>query len=207
MRGTNQDLHGNVPDACAAAMLIIDMISDFSFAGGSALAERGLPVARRLAEFKRRARAAGVPVIYVNDNYGRWRSNFGQQLAHTLDGTPGRAIAEALRPDDEDYFVLKPKHSGFYYTPLSLLLGYLGVDTLIVTGTRTESCVFFTANDAYMQEFALIVPPDGAVTFEDRDHEEALRLMGRDMKAELTPLAAIDLEKLGRTEKGGASGR
>lgn len=198
MRGKNEDLHGSVPDACAAAVLIIDMISDFAFEGGAALAERGLPVAERLADFKRRARQAGVPVIYVNDNYGRWRSDFSQQLAHTLDDTRGKAIAEALRPDEDDYFVLKPKHSGFYYTPLSLLLGYLGVRTLIVTGTRTESCIFFTANDAYMQEFALIVPPDGAMTFEDRDHEEALRLMQRDMKAELTPLSAIDLARLCR---------
>ena len=195
------DMNGSAPDASAVAMLIIDMISDFDFEGGEALASKAEALADRLAESKRRARAAGVPVIYVNDNHGRWRSDFRQQVEHVLDGTRGRSIAERLKPAADDYFVLKPKHSGFYYTPLALLLGYLQARTLVVTGVRTESCVLFTANDAYMLEFDLVVPPDGAVTFEDADHDAALRLIERDMKATLTPVEAIDWAALMRKKE------
>lgn len=197
MPNQNPDLHGNVPDSCTVALLIIDMISDFAFEGGDTLLEAALPVAERLAVLKRRARAAAVPVVYVNDNYGKWRSDFKQQVDHVLDGTPGRAIAELLHPDEADYFVLKPKHSGFYATPLGLLLEYLGAKTLVLTGVRTESCVLFTANDAYMREYGLVVPPDGVATF-NADHETALRVMKRDMGARLTPCAQLDFDSLRR---------
>jgi nicotinamidase-related amidase len=195
MPNQNPDLHGNVPDQCTVALLIIDMISDFAFEGGDTLLEAALPVAERLAELKRRARSAEVPVVYVNDNYGKWRSDFKQQVDHVLDGTPGQAIATLLHPESDDYFVLKPKHSGFYATPLGLLLEYLGAKTLVLTGVRTESCVLFTANDAYMREYRLVVPPDGAATF-NADHATALRVMKRDMGARLTPCAEIDFAAL-----------
>jgi nicotinamidase-related amidase len=178
------------------ALLVIDMISDMRFPGGEELLEPALAVAERVAALKRRAREAGVPTIYVNDNYGQWRSDFRQLLAHVLDGTPGRAIAELLRPEDDDYFVLKPKHSGFYATPLELLLSYLGARTLILTGVCTEACVYFTAEEAYVREFGLVVPPDGVASFCQGDHEAAIGMMGRLMKAKLTPTGAIDLAAL-----------
>ncbi|MFN3428432.1 MAG: cysteine hydrolase family protein [Candidatus Sericytochromatia bacterium] len=193
MPNQNPDLHGNVPDQCTVALLIIDMISDFAFEGGDRLLAATLPVAE--AGLKRRARAAEVPVVYVNDNYGKWRSDFQQQVNHVLADTPGRPVAERLRPDPDDYFVLKPKHSGFYATPLGLLLDYLGAKTLVLTGVRTESCVLFTANDAYMREFHLVVPPDGVATFNE-DHETALRVMERDMGARLLPCAHVDFDAL-----------
>ena len=197
MPNQNPDLHGNVPDSCTVALLIIDMISDFAFEGGDMLLQSARPVAERLAALKRRARAAAVPVIYVNDNYGKWRSDFKQQVDHVLAGTPGQPVAELLQPDADDYFVLKPKHSGFYATPLGLLLEYLGAKTLVLTGVRTESCVLFTASDANMREYDLVVPPDGAATF-NADHETALRVMERDMGARLTPCAELDFDALRR---------
>jgi nicotinamidase-related amidase len=196
MRGKNPDLHGNVPDTCAAALLIIDMISDLDFPGGSELREHALAAAGRIAALKARAHEAGVPVLYVNDNFGRWRSDFRQLVAHALDDTPGTAIARRLAPGPEDYFVLKPKHSGFYATPLELLLSYLGARTLILTGVCTEACVYFTAEEAYVREFGLVVPPDGVASFCQGDHEAAIGMMGRLMKAKLTPTGAIDLAAL-----------
>src|SRR3979411_1651678 len=114
MPAKNPDLHGNVPDQCSVALVLIDVINDMEFETGSALFENALPAAKKLAKLARRARNAGVPVIYVNDNFGKWRSDFRQQLGHVLDdGVRGQQIAELIRPDKEDYLVLKEKHSGF----------------------------------------------------------------------------------------------
>src|SRR5688572_21140996 len=111
----NEDLHGNAPDKSKVALLIIDMICDFEFSGGDRLCANAAPISKNIASLKKRAKKAGVPVIYVNDNFGKWQSDFKKLLRHSLsESSRGRSIAEKLKPDDEDYFVLKPKHSGFY---------------------------------------------------------------------------------------------
>src|SRR4051812_27588198 len=119
MPNQNPDLHGNAPDKSAAALLLIDVINDLEFEEAEQMLPRALAMARRLAELKKRAKAAGIPVIYANDNFGRWQSNFNAQVEHCLgDGCRGRPLVELLRPEEDDYFVLKPKHSGFYSTTL-----------------------------------------------------------------------------------------
>ena len=111
----SKDLHGNAPDKSNVALLLIDIISDFEFEDGEKLFRYALPMARRIADLKKKAKRAGVPVIYVNDNFGKWQSNFRFLLDHALDKkVRGSKIAELLKPDESDYFVLKPKHSGFY---------------------------------------------------------------------------------------------
>lgn len=116
----NEDLHGSAPDKSKVALLIIDMICDFEFEDGEKLYAQTEPMIENLVEFKRRARAAGVPAIYVNDNFGRWQSDFKKLLAHSQDESRrGSKIANLLAPDEDDYFVLKPKHSGFYSTTVS----------------------------------------------------------------------------------------
>jgi nicotinamidase-related amidase len=192
MRQKNKDLHGNAPDQCRAALLVVDMFNDFEFPEGEILLDVALPVARRVARLADRARASGVPVIFANDNYGRWRSDLDQQLEHVLDGSPGAPIARLLAPRPEDYYVIKPKHSGFYETTLGLLLGHLGAETLVITGVCTEACVLFTANDAYMRDFELVVPPDGVASFCADEHDAALRMMERLLKAALIPCEDID---------------
>src|SRR5207247_3704918 len=100
-----------------------------------------------------RAKLSGIPAIYVNDNFGKWRSDFKNLVAHVIDDqTRGRAIAELLRPEDDDYFVLKPKHSGFFSTSLGLLLRRLGSETLILAGWAGDICILFTASDAHMRD-------------------------------------------------------
>src|SRR5262245_41448771 len=110
MPARNEDLHGNVPDKAEVALLLIDVINDLDFDAGDQLLKFALPMADTLAQLKRRAKAAGLPVVYVNDNFGRWRSDFNSQVEHCLrDGTRGRPIVERLRPEEDDYFILKPK--------------------------------------------------------------------------------------------------
>jgi nicotinamidase-related amidase len=188
MPARNKDLHGNVPDKSDVALLLIDVINDLEFSEAEQLLQHALPMAQRLSALKQRAKEASVPVIYVNDNFGRWQSDFNKQVDHCLhDNVRGRPIAELLRPGEDDYFVLKPKNSGFYSTTLDILLDYLEVKTLILTGIAGNNCVLFTANDAYMRDFRLIVPPDCVASNSENENRAALDQMGRLLKAEIKP--------------------
>ena len=132
---------------------LIDVINDLDFPEGDQLLTHALPAAKKIRALKRRARTARVPVIYVNDNFGRWRSNFAAQVAHCLnENCRGLPIAQLLKPDESDYFVLKAKHSGSYCTALELLLSYLGVTSVIIAGFAGNNCVLFTANDAFLRD-------------------------------------------------------
>ena len=193
----NNDLHGNVPDQCTVALILIDVINDMEFSNGEELLENALPAARKLAALKSRARRAEVPVIYVNDNFGKWRSDFRQQLGHVLEeGVRGEPVAELLRPDKDDYFVLKAKHSGFYHTQLDLLLDYLQVKTVVLAGFTTDICVLFTAADAYMRDLHIIIPEDCSAAPSVEDHEHALEHMGRVLDAKIVMSDDIDFEEL-----------
>jgi nicotinamidase-related amidase len=196
MSRRNADLHGNAPDKSAIAMLLIDVINDFEFVDGETLLAQALPVARHIAELKQRAKQAGVPVIYVNDNFGKWQSDFRKLLEHCLnDRVRGKAIVETLKPDDDDYFVLKPKQSGFHSTTLTTLLDYLQVTTLILTGVTADICVLFTANDAYMRDYDLLVPADCVASVSPDDNRRALEYMQRVLKADIRPCREISFAR------------
>lgn len=197
MPAKNPDLHGNVPDQCSVALVLIDVINDMEFETGPALFENALPAAKKLAKLRRRARDAGIPVIYVNDNFGKWRSDFRQQLGHVLeDGVRGEPIAKMLRPDDDDYLVLKAKHSGFYHTQLDLLVDYLRVRTLVIAGFTTDICVLFTASDAYLRDLEIVVPPDCSASDSVEHHERALEHMERVLHVKAIQSTEIDFAEL-----------
>jgi nicotinamidase-related amidase len=190
-------LHGNAPDESRVALLVIDMINAFDFEGAEALLPRALSAAKAIAALAGRARGAGVPVVYVNDNFGRWRSDFRSILDHALaDGCAGKPIAELLRPAQADYFVLKPKHSGFQFTTLDVLLEHLGAQTLILTGVAGNFCVLFTAHDAYMRDYRLVVPSDCVASQSEADDRYALEHMAKVTKADIRPSAEIELRRL-----------
>jgi nicotinamidase-related amidase len=200
----NPDLHGNVPDKAEVALLLIDLINDLEFPEGNQLLRFVGPMADRVARLKERSGRAGIPAIYVNDKFGRWRSNFQAQIEHCLsDQVRGRVLAERLRPEQEDYFVLKPKHSGFFSTSLDILLDYLQVHTLILTGIAGNICVLFTANDAYMRDFRLCVPADCVASNTEEENRHALDEMRRVLKAEIRPSDELDLEALKHSATGG----
>ena len=193
----NQDLHGNAPDKSDTVLLIIDVLNDLEFEGGEELLESALPMARALAALKKRAKQARIPVVYVNDNFGKWRSDFRQQLDHCLnDDVRGRPVVEMLVPDEEDYFVLKPKHSGFYNTTLPVLLKYLEATKVVVTGIATDNCVLFTAGDAYLRDMEVIVPEDCSAAIDPARHVAALDQMRGTLKADTRSSTELDLEAL-----------
>lgn len=167
------------------ALLLIDFINDLAFEEGPRLLEHARPAARCARQLKDRFKQAGLPVVYVNDNFGHWRSNFPEVIRHCAqDRCPGRELVESLPPDDDDYFVLKPLHSGFYSTTLEVLLNHLKVDTLVLTGVSTDVCVLFTANDAYMRNFRLYVPRDCVAAVDRADHDYVLGYMERVLKVD-----------------------
>lgn len=158
-----------------AALLLVDVINHFEFPDGEEILNRALPIAAPLARLKKRVRAAGVPTIYVNDNFGQWRSDARKLLQYCLrPESPSLHFVEQLQPDDEDYFVLKPMHSAFYQTPLDLLLRELGASSLILSGLATNSCILCTAHDANMRHFKVIVPRDCCAARSAREHSQAL---------------------------------
>jgi nicotinamidase-related amidase len=193
----SEDLYGNAPDESRVALLLIDVINDLEFEGGNELFRTALAAADNIAQLRKRATRAGIPVIYVNDNFGRWRSDFKRIVTHCLeDDVRGRPIAELLSPGDDDYFVLKPKHSGFFSTTLDLLLEYLGVRRLLLTGFAGNNCVLFTANDAYMRDYELFVPADCIASIDPRENEYALQQMKTVLKADIRPSVEIDFSVL-----------
>lgn len=199
MAQKNENLHGNAPDKSAAALLLIDVINDLGFPEGDQLFTHFEPAATRILELKRRAKEAKIPVIYVNDNFGRWRSDFHAQVEHCLnDGVRGEPIAKLLRPEPDDYFVLKPKHSGFFSTTLDILLDYLEVQVVIITGVAGNNCVLFTANDAYMRDFEVVVPSDCVASNTKEENRAALHQIEKMLKADIRPSVELDLKSLAK---------
>ena len=197
MARASHDLHGSAPDKSGAALLLIDVINDFDFPEGDQLLQLAQPVGRNIAELKKRAKDAGIPCIYVNDNFGKWQSDFNKIVEHcTADDEKGKDFVKQLVPDKDDYFVLKPKHSGFYSTTLDLLLTHLSAKNLILTGIAGNNCVLFTANDAYMRDFKVFVPEDCVVSNSEEENRYALKQMQTVLKADTSPAAQLDLKAL-----------
>jgi nicotinamidase-related amidase len=196
MPAQNPDLHGNVPEQCSVALLLIDVINDLEFPEGDQILPFALKMARCAAALKKRTASAGIPAVYVNDNFGRWRSDFHVQVDHCLTDVRGKPLAELLRPSEHDYFVLKPKHSGFFSTTLEILLAYLEVEILILTGLTANNCVLFTANDAYMRDYRLIVPSDCVASVSEVDTQNGLQQMRDVLKADTRPSSELAIEEL-----------
>jgi len=189
------NFHGQRVKSCALALLMIDVINDLDFPESDQLLRYALPMAERLLELKRKVKQLGIPVIYVNDNFGRWQSNLPKLVEHCLNGSKGQALVELLQPDDDDYFIVKPRHSGFFGTSLNLLLEDLEVETLILTGVAGNICVLLTANDAYLRDYKLIVPRDCIASNTKEENLTALKQIEKILKAETSPSSELQLEK------------
>ena len=187
----------NVRHKSRVALLLVDVINHFEFPDGKNILTQTLAIAPSLARLKKRARAAGVPTIYVNDNFGQWRSDARKLLQYCLrPEAPGLHFVEQLQPDDDDYFVLKPMHSAFYQTPLDALLRELGASSLILSGLATNSCILCTAHDANMRNLKIIVPGDCCAARTAREHRQALEHIGARADAKIISSSSLRLGAL-----------
>jgi nicotinamidase-related amidase len=185
-----------------AAVLLIDVINDFDFSEADSLLAQAIPAARAIRKLRGDAQKLDVPVVYVNDNFGLWHSERAKIVEHCRRaGSKGREVVDILAPEPDDYFVIKPRHSGFYATNLPVLLPHLKARRLVVTGFATDICVLFTANDAYMRNYALWVPTDCTAASTRERTGEAIELMAKVVKAETRPTGELPLADWLRTAK------
>lgn len=188
-------------ERCSVALILIDVINGFDFEGSEKLASDALEAAPRILALRRAAHAARVPVIYVNDNFGRWRSDFHAIVAACADpGQPGSSVSRLLAPEERDYFVLKPRHSAFYCTALELLLERLGVRTLVLVGFATNICVLYTASDAHMRGYQVVVPSDCTASNTDELTRHALEHMRLVSGAHIVESRSLSFEELAGRE-------
>jgi nicotinamidase-related amidase len=177
------------------ALLLIDVLTTFQFPGGDAILRRAFAMRDALVKLKIRARSLGIPVLYVNDNFGDWRSEKEVLMGRCLEAKGGQFVRPLL-PDSEDYFVLKPMHSGFYMTPLEVLLQHLQVETLILTGLTSNSCISVTAHDANMRGFEIYIPPDCSCARRAEEHTQALAQLEAMAGAKLVRSTSLKLPNL-----------
>jgi len=178
----------------APALLILDMLNTLDFPEARQLYPKAMIVAKKIKKLKERCKKKKIPVIYVNDNFGQWRSDWKQIF--TIVCSPksrGEKLAHLLKPEDDDFFVLKPKHSGFYSTTLEVLLEQLGVRKLIITGIAGNICVLFTANDAHMRDYEVIVPKDCIASNTVKDNNFALHQFENVFSFKITPSPSLKL--------------
>lgn len=194
-------MHNSVRESSTkTALLLIDVINDFDFPEGEQLLRHAVAAAEKIRDLKDRAKLAGVPAIYVNDNFGQWRSDFSATVQHCAEASSrGRVIVDMLRPSPEDYFVLKPKHSGFYSTALDVLLEYLGAETLILVGFAGNICVLFTAHDAHMRDFEIYVPADCLASNTEDENRWALEQLSSVINVDIRPSGELSLSATSRS--------
>jgi nicotinamidase-related amidase len=174
---------------------MIDVLTTFRFPDGDAILQGALKMRDALVKLKARARKAGIPVLYVNDNFGDWRSEKEVLMGRCLEAK-GAQFVRPLLPDSEDYFVLKPMHSAFYMTPLEVLLRHLQVETLILTGLTSNSCITITAHDANMRAFDIYIPPDCSCARNEEEHGQALLQLEAMAGANLVRSTSLNLPNL-----------
>jgi nicotinamidase-related amidase len=178
------------------ALLLVDVINLFDFPGGRAFARRALRSATKIARLRDRAHRAGVPTIYVNDNFGRWRSDFTALVAASSEpDSPGMAISTLLKPTRRDFFVLKPHLSGFHDTPLDTLLQSGKVRTVVLAGFAADNCVYFTAAEAHMRDYQVVVPSDCVASEQESERRRALAKMRKLFDANTAASAHIRLKR------------
>ena len=186
------------PSPVPVALLLIDVLTTFQFPDGDAILQGALGMRDALVKLKARARKLGIPVLYVNDNFGDWRSEKEVLMGRCLEAKGG-SFVRPLLPDSEDYFVLKPMHSAFYMTPLEVLLLHLQVETLILTGLTSNSCITVTAHDANMRGFDIYIPSDCSCARNAKEHTQALEQLEAMAGANLTRSTSLKLPSIIRT--------
>ena len=175
------------------AVVVVDMLNPYEHEDAETLTRSVETVVEPISGLVERAQREGVEVIYVNDNYGDWNSSQEELAQRALAGARPDLVEPVLPPDEAD-FVIKARHTIFYMTPLEYLLGQKEIDHLVLVGQVTEQCILYSALDAYVRHLRVTIPPDGVAHIHEDLSDAALKMMERNMRAELMPCGECELE-------------
>lgn len=171
------------------AVLVIDMLNTYQHEDADRLARNVAEKVQSLAGLISRARERDdVDLIYVNDNYGDFTADFDELVGAALDGERPDLV-KPIAPDEDCLRVLKVRHSAFYASSLDYLLGRLSARRLILTGQVTEQCILYSALDAYVRHYSVVVPPDAVAHIDPELNDAALTMMQKNMHAEIVAAA------------------
>jgi nicotinamidase-related amidase len=174
------------------ALLVVDMLNPYDHEDADKLIESVEGVVAPIRRLLDRAADESVDVIYVNDNYNDWNSSEEELARRALAGRRGDLVEPVLPPDDAS-FVIKARHSVFYGTPLEHLLHERGIDRVVLSGQVTEQCILYSALDAYVRRFEVAVASDAVAHIDRSLADAALRMMERNMRAEVADAASSRL--------------
>jgi nicotinamidase-related amidase len=174
------------------ALIVVDMLNSYEHDDADELTKSVEAVVEPLSQLIARAEDEGVELVYVNDNYGDWKSSQEDLARQALEGARPDLVEPLLPPDSAD-FVVKARHTIFYMTPLEYLLGQKEIDRVILTGQVTEQCILYSALDAYVRHLQVSIPRDGVACIHEHLADAALEMMERNMGAELTSCADVKL--------------
>lgn len=166
------------------ALLVIDMINDYDHADGEALKANARRVVPVIADLVERAQDEDALVIYVNDNHGMWRAD-RRELVDAMCRTGARDLIDPVLLAEDAPFVFKARHSIFFGSALAYLLDVERIGRLVLTGQVTEQCILYSALDAYIRHFDVVVPRDAVAEIDPRLADAALEMMERNMRAEI----------------------
>jgi nicotinamidase-related amidase len=171
------------------AVIVIDMMNTYQHPDAEELIPNVEKIIDPLADLVRRARKSdGVDLVYVNDNYGDFTAQFSDLVRSARDGARPDLV-EPIVPAEGSRMITKVRHSAFYSTPVAYLLNRLGTERLILTGQVTEQCILYSALDAYVRHFQVLVPTDAVAHIYPDLAAAALKMMEQNMSAELTTAA------------------
>jgi nicotinamidase-related amidase len=171
------------------AVLVVDMLNSYQHPDAEVLIPNVAEIIDPLAELVESARKSDdVDLVYVNDNYGDFSAEFSDIVRSALAGARPDLVRPIV-PDDDSRLVTKVRHSVFYSTPVAYLLGRLGTKRLILTGQVTEQCILYSALDAYVRHFPVVIPTDAVAHIDAELGAAALKMMEANMDAELTTAA------------------
>ena len=169
------------------AVLVIDMLNTYDHEDAELLAGSVADIVDPMAGLISRAcDRDDVDLIYVNDNYGDFTADFDDLVDAAVHGKRPELVTP-IAPDQNCQRLLKVRHSAFYASSLDYLLGRLDTRQVILTGQVTEQCILYTALDAYVRHFDIVVPPDAVAHIDPELSDAALTMMHRNMHAEIVP--------------------
>jgi nicotinamidase-related amidase len=176
-----------------SAVIVVDMLNPYDHEDADRLVESVEGAVEPIAGLVERATDQGVEVIYVNDNYGDWNSSHEELADAALNGSRRDLVEPILPPGDAD-FVIKARHTIFYMTPLEYLLAQKEIGHVVLAGQVTEQCILYSALDAYVRHLDVTIPTDGVAHIHEDLAQAALKMMERNMRAELAEAADVRLE-------------